>query len=210
MRDWNDLGKYTREFDVYVWILPMRDWNLCSGCKGPEKCPVWILPMRDWNPDGHILPFRQDFCLDLTYEGLKHKTQRRCTNEYDPSLDLTYEGLKLFLIPSHNCDQSPFGSYLWGIETAKVRLACMKGVNVWILPMRDWNNQLSQVQEQSPEFGSYLWGIETPGGMWNTFSSIECLDLTYEGLKRRWCHLGMCVFWVWILPMRDWNWAVWK
>ena len=100
-----------------------------------------------------------------------------------------------------------FWSYLWGIETGYS--SCWFGCSplVLIVPMRNWNNSISNSTFTLSPFWSYLWGIETlyalsgrctcqpqvlivPMRNWNSRSCsnrlISCwgFDRTYEELKQ--------------------------
>ena len=160
--------------------------------------------MRDWN-----LSFSAEYLpaigLDLTYEGLKQKTQASQSFYNFEQFGSYLWGIETQQSVIWLWEQEGFGSYLWGIETKillkygrernlrldltyeglKLHRIAKIGMDyaVWILPMRDWNR------------------IRTAKGMPILFS----LDLTYEGLKPECGRNFVHDVRVWILPMRDWN-----
>ena len=180
MRDWNNTIKSTigsyEWFWSYLWgieihwnrwksrgfivlILPMRDWNTDGSAQTARQNCVLILPMRDWNV--YPILFRKcgHFCFDLTYEGLKyHNTVN--FNTILGSFDLTYEGLKLQL--KIQSSTPPLNVWILPMRDWNKRNASkLKSLNwVLILPMRDWNNVSSFRNRSVKLFWSYLWGIE--------------------------------------------------
>ncbi len=183
MRDWN---KY---LSVY-YVKPVRFLSYLWGIEtihSPRRFRtlylVFILPMRDWNSliFSHSSRFLFKFLSYLW--GIETID------------DVTLEWKKM-----------KFLSYLWGIETSLGRSCIVRRRQVFILPMRDWNNS-SRVSRPVKVKSFY----PTYEGLKRKFSyvipyPIESFYPTYEGLKP----LGFgCEFdfyiEVFILPMRDWN-----
>ena len=166
-----------------VWIVPMRNWNRLSIRSSRFRRLVWIVPMRNWNTDTGLMATNRLRCLDRTYEELK------------PTLggSHSYWGWPVWIVPMRNWNRRLNG---W----------LMIWRHVWIVPMRNWNShRRSRWPSRSAEFGSYLWGIETEQfdlsiGMLIRFGSYLWGIETFLRRSRR-----SFAFWVWIVPMRNWN-----
>ena len=76
-----------------------------------------------------------------------------------------------------------FISYLWGIETKKSDRKIIYRYEVYILPMRNWNERAKTNVKKAIEFISYLWGIETNNTKKKFQKPGNGLYLTYEELK---------------------------
>ena len=124
----------------------------------------------------------QNCSLNTTYEELK-LVQRWYITRTAFALNTTYEELK------HNNKyivgkvQRNFEYYLWGIETMLQFILRCKIRQLWILPMRNWNQIRSFKKKYYVNFEYYLWGIET-----------DKQGLYMHSLLK-----------LWILPMRNWN-----
>ena len=139
----------------------------------------------------------------------------------------TYEELKLATVLSLPCPKPAFTSYLWGIETLKnsdvgkipigqftsylwgietrihqrnIRPCTAFTSYLWGIETHTW----SQTLYGQYSFTSYLWGIETVS-CGSTLSSGIHSHPTYEELKLLPGALGKGVFYIHILPMRNWN-----
>jgi len=174
-----------------------------------------------------ISSFLNGFCLNRTCEGLKRINRpwmcgsKLCLNRTceglklicfwkgqftSISLNRTCEGLK------HLCDDQfilyprKFESNLWGIETLRLLLNVSKIYFVLIEPVSDWNNLKNWKMNMSNSFESNLWGIETLLSR-DAPHNLQSLNRTCEGLKQFICLLLSFPIYVWIEPVRDWNWV---
>ena len=162
MRDWNKDVEIAEKlgltsFVSYLWgietlsvahrtpnnslvcILPMRDWNLFRKIRHPSKWLSLYLTYEGLKHDLTPPASRNTSSLYLTYEGLKQISKRLLFPSFTPCLYLTYEGLKHHPAFGELPAPSSFVSYLWGIETKEARRFVGLGLDVCILPMRDWN-----------------------------------------------------------------------
>ena len=107
---------------------------------------------------------------------------------FHPHFQPTYEGLKLFSIFIFNKENILFSAYLWGIETQLTLGNPVQILNIFSLPMRDWNKRQKGVRKKEIK---------------------ENFQPTYEGLKRYNLWWRKIVEQIFSLPMRDWN-MFWK
>ena len=171
-----------------------------------ELCQlVFILPMRNWNCNAH-----------------NGRILRHMFSSYLWGIETTMGSLHLYT------RNPPFSSYLWGIETKAVLRQKRHSLDVFILPMRNWNITGSMSKQYGPAFSSYLWGIETCSifsrisfaffGFHLTYEELKpnrrkrrdfCsgnrFHLTYEELKQETAKIETQLNYVFILPMRNWN-----
>ena len=160
--------------------------------------------MRDWNQFFAEGGEGGDQSFDLTYEGLKCIQSFRFPLSF-LCFDLTYEGLKYLVHISFRQHIIRFWSYLWGIEIwliakcltrqfrfdltyegLKFRSRCLfQEVHQWvlILPMRDWNKSswsTARIVTLVLILPMRDWNLPSLNPWW---SSLNCFDLTHEGLK---------------------------
>ena len=161
----------------------MRNWNLGIRIHTVYYHKfVLIVPMRNWNKFFAAFAAFWTASFDRTYEELKHRTG--CQDDWPPDTVLIVPMRNwnsilgylsplshcVLIVPMRNwneklssslcCSAHSFWSYLWGIETER----------------------LKSVQIEQQPFWSYLWGIET---IHLTYSHDprRRFDRTYEELK---------------------------
>ena len=160
MRNWNRYIIFWVKGYKPVFTVPMRNWNLPNFIFFFFLRFVFTVPMRNWN----------------SIVGLGIKLQPK-------GFYSTYEELKLNINIHYSDFFARFLQYLWGIETffysysaipylqvftVPMRnwnyimyLACFYWYYVFTVPMRNWNRGHRGSISQRGRFLQYLWGIET-------------------------------------------------
>ena len=160
MRNWNMWWNAYWFGNSCIQTLPMRNWNYIIAAGRKKKNTIQTLPMRNWNRDKSLPQRGLVKYSDSTYEELK---PCRCISDIEPA--------------------SIFRLYLWGIETSPVLSYLMHWLNIQTLPMRNWNNLISNLLQ-------FCYLIQTlPMRNWN----IVVFEPSHS------------ISAIQTLPMRNWN-----
>ena len=118
--------------------------------------------MRNWNHSQTKWMAHKQACFYSTYEELKQANE---LNQF--------------------CTSSKFLQYLWGIETLWVHFLRQRQLNVFTVPMRNWNLYHVKFILSILYVLQYLWGIETQLRNCQMLL-LERFYSTYEELKPYW------------------------
>ena len=161
----------------------MRNWNFFLLLCIDQLTSVFTVPMRNWNRE-------------------TIKRLRRLINGFYS----TYEELKRSILLNFIFTIDSFLQYLWGIETSVSYRCRYSFLNVFTVPMRNWNfDWLSFTIKKNIVF-------TVPMRNWN-IAGAEKLKLTMGFLQYLWGieTLGFATLpktWevhVFTVPMRNWN-----
>jgi len=117
----------------------------------------------------------------------------------------TYEELKLIFFGILAFAIGLFLLYLWGIETNRTSPVLGRNLEIFTLPMRNWNDIINDIFLPDRPFLLYLWGIETnilfsrPYPGWSIFT----LPMRNWNTNTRCVNRMLCE--IFTLPMRNWN-----
>ena len=228
MRNWNISTRYygnnETKFSSYLWGIE----TIISIHFNHNLMPiVFILPMRNWNQNERAgKRAGKEFSSYLW--GIETRMEKWTVIKWS-SFHLTYEELKRDKKERFN-GYGWFSSYLWGIETSEI--SNQKNRIIWPFSSYLWGIETGDVVFTVPwggtTFSSYLWGIETIHLSTNynyflprfhlTYEELKHekeivkyglqdfgFHLTYEELKLAFSIFITSIFFVFILPMRNWN-----
>ena len=169
-------------FPFYITYEELKPIYTVSVIDNLNK--LFILPMRNWNivVTGSFPQSRSNFLYYLW--GI--------------------ETVPDFLQPHY---LNFFLYYLWGIETYLKIDNGVKTIDLFILPMRNWNkNQYDRTKYYTLSFLYYLWGIETCALLADLQTYLFFFLYYLWGIETLTILLiFMILDTLFILPMRNWN-----